>query len=274
MNSAHESQILRMIRIHVVLALTVACGHVRLAAQEARPPLTVEEVVTRMVAMSERRNEALRSYSSIRNYSIDFRGVKHLHAEMSVSINYQWPNTKELTILSESGSGTLRNRALRPLLQAELEAMKPENPPLTALSPQNYSFQMVGYTKTDAGDCYILEVRPRHKNKFLFKGKIWVEDKGFAVTRIVGEPAVNPSFWIAKTDFQRNYQKIGDFWLPESNQSKTKVRVFGTAVLTIDYGKYEITKALDVNVADSLEKPPNGAVREQFRCEESIFVCR
>lgn len=258
MNSAHQSQILRMITACAVLALTLACGYGRVAAQDVKPPLTAGEVVSRMVAMSERRNEALRSYSSVRTYSMDFHGVKHLHAEMVVSMNYQWPNTKEMTILSESGSGTLRERALRPLLQAELEAMKPENQPLTAMSPENYSFELVGYTKTDSGDCYILEVRPLHKNKFLFKGRIWVEDKGFAITRMEGQPAVNPSFWTPKTDFKRSYQKIGDFWLPESNQSETKVRVFGTAVLTIEYQKYEITKAAAVSPVPSPEKAPNG----------------
>ena len=41
-----------------------------------------------------------------------------------------------------------------------------------------------------------------------------------------------------KTDFKRRYQKIGDFWLPKSNDSETWVRVFGTAVLTIEYGDY------------------------------------
>ena len=256
MNSAHKRQVFRIIKVHAALALTLACG--RLTAQEIKPPLTAEEVVSRMVAMSERRNEALHSYSSVRNYTIDFKGIKHLHAEMVVAMNYQSPNTKELIVLSESGSGTLRDRALKPLLQAELEAIKPENQPQSAISPENYSFELVGYTKTDSGDCYILEVRPRHKNKFLFKGKIWVEDKGFAITRIVGQPAVNPSWWTKETDFKRSYQKIGDFWLPESNQSETKVRIFGNAVLTIEYAKYEITKTSGVTVASSLEKPSNG----------------
>jgi hypothetical protein len=40
--------------------------------------------------------------------------------------------------------------------------------------------------------------------------------------------------WTVKTDFKRSYYKIGEFWLPESNESETKVRMFGTAVLSID----------------------------------------
>ena len=62
-----------------------------------------------------------------------------------------------------------------------------------------------------------------------------------------------------KTDFKRNYQEIGNFWLPESNESETKVRIFGTAVLTIKYGEYQITEAHNSNTALGVEdKPTNG----------------
>ena len=62
-----------------------------------------------------------------------------------------------------------------------------------------------------------------------------------------------------KTDFKRSYQKIGSFWLPESNESETKVRIFGSAVETIKYGEYQITQTHKVNPAfDAEEKPSNG----------------
>ena len=80
--------------------------------------------------------------------------------------------------------------------------------------------------------------------------------KDFAITRVEGEPAVNPSWWTVKTDFKRRYQKIGDFWLPESNESETKVRVFGTAVLSIEYRDYQITQAGRGTVAS----PPSEAL--------------
>jgi len=114
------------------------------------------------------------------------------------------------------------------------------------------------YQKSDTDEFYVLEVQPRNKNKFLFRGRIWVNANDFAVTQVEGEPAVNPSFWTLRTNFIRSYQKIGDFWLPESNQSETKVRIFGTAVLTITYRDYQITQATGVTLASSSEKPSNG----------------
>jgi hypothetical protein len=99
----------------------------------------------------------------------------------------------------------------------------------------------VEYQKINASEFYVLDAQPLSKNKFLFRGRIWVDGKDFAITRVEGEPAVNPSWWTVRTDFKRSYAKTGDFWLPESNESTTKVRIFGTAVLTINYGDYQIT---------------------------------
>ena len=93
-----------------------------------------------------------------------------------------------------------------------------------------------------------------HPGRFL----IWVDAKDFAIAKVESEPAVNPSWWTVKTNFKRSYQKIGSFWLPESNDSETKVRILGTAVLTIKYGEYQITQTHNLNPAlDREEKPSN-----------------
>jgi hypothetical protein len=60
------------------------------------------------------------------------------------------------------------------------------------------------------------------------------------VIKIQAEPAKNPSFWISRTQINFTSAKTGDFWLPEQNRSETKVRIGGTAVLTIRFGAYEV----------------------------------
>lgn len=182
---------------------------------------------------------------------------------MVVRIDYQAPNKKEFTIVSESGSGTARNRVFKKLLQAEEESMREENQQRSAITPENYTFQMSDYQKTDTDEFYVLDAQPRSKNKFLFRGHIWVDARDYAITRVEGEPAINPSWWTVKTDFKRRYQKMGDFWLPESNQSETKVRVFGTAVLRIEYRDYQITQAESVTVTSSQEKPSSAQLPQK-----------
>lgn len=216
-------------------------------------PLTANQVMEHVAAMNELRNQALANYSSLRSYHLECHCVSKKQADMVVRADYYAPNKKEFTIVSENGSGTVRNRVFKKLLEAEEESMREENQQRTAITPANYTFQVVDYQMTDAYEFYVLEARPRNKNKFLFRGRIWVNATDFAITRVEGEPAQNPSWWTVKTDFKRSYQKIGNFWLPESNESETKVRILGTAVLTINYGKYQITETPGTKLALSLE---------------------
>lgn len=216
-------------------------------------PLTADEVMERVVEMNDTRAKTLEGYSSLRMYHLECHCVSHKKAEMVVRIDYQAPNKKEFTIVSESGSGTVRQRVFKKLLEAEQESMREENQRRSAINPENYTFRVSGYEKNGTDEFYVLDAQPRSKNKFLFRGRIWVDAKDFAITRVDGEPAVNPSWWTVKTDFKRRYQKIGDFWLPESNESETKVRVFGTAVLSIEYRDYQITRASDATIASSPE---------------------
>jgi hypothetical protein len=222
------------------------------------PPLAADEVMQRVMEMNEVRAKALENYSSLRSYHLECHCLSHKKADMVVRADYRAPNQKEFTIVSESGSGTVRHRVFKKLLEAEQEAMREENQQRSAITPENYTFQLSGYKKTDTDEFYVLEAKRLTKNKFLFRGRIWVNAKDFAITRVEGEPAVNPSWWTLKTDFQRSYRKVGDFWLPESNESETRVRILGTAVLTINYGEYQITEAPGVRTTSSSEKPSNG----------------
>jgi hypothetical protein len=88
---------------------------------------------------------------------------------------------------------------------------------------------------------FVLMVAPKRKNKFLYKGRIWIDAKDFALTRIEAEPAKNPSLWISKTSIKHSYTKIDEFWLPVQNTSQTSVRFGGTATLIIDYHDYAIS---------------------------------
>jgi hypothetical protein len=235
-------------------------------AQQANvsAPLSADEVIAHVVAMNEVRAKALEGYSSVRRYHLECHCVSHKKADMVVRTDYQAPNKKEFTILEENGSGTVRDRVFKKLLEAEQESMQEENQRRTAITPENYTFQISDYQKTDSDEFYVLDAQPRSKNKFLFRGHIWVNAKDFAITRVEGEPAVNPSWWTVKTDFKRRYQKIGDFWLPESNESETKVRVFGTAVLSIEYRDYQITQAGVATAASPNSELLAATIAEEF----------
>jgi hypothetical protein len=254
-----QSSNFRAFRLLSTLAL-LAAGIPAFAQQPTvSAPLSADEVMQRVVHMNEQRANALETYTSIRSYHLECHCLSHKTADMVIRAQYDAPNKKVFTIVSESGSGTVRSRVFKKLLEAEQESMREENQERTAITPQNYTFQLTDYQKIDGSEFYVLEASPLTRNKFLFRGRLWVDAKAFAIARVEGEPAVNPSWWTVKTDFKRNYQEIGSFWLPESNESQTKVRIFGTAVLTIKYGEYQITESHNSNTAlDAPEKSSNG----------------
>jgi hypothetical protein len=213
----------------------------------ASPPhgaLTAEEVVKNLVQRNLERARALHAYQGIRTYRLEYRGFPSSRtAEMIVDVKYESPGTKEFTVRSESGSKLVIERVFKKLLQSEQEALNQENQSHVALNKDNYNFVLVGNEPTSSGSLYVLSVEPRIKNKLLFRGKIWVEGNDFAVVRMEGEPAKNPSFWIKDTKIEQVYARVGDFWLPVSNRSTSAIRLGGRASLTIDYHDYRITAA-------------------------------
>jgi len=240
------------------LTLVVFCLPALAQQPTVAAPLTADEVMQRVADHNEQRAKALANYSSIRTYHLECHCLSHKKADMVVRVDYQAPAKKEFTILEESGSGSVRHKVFKKLMEAEQESMQEENRQRSAVSLENYTFQLSDYQKTETEEVYVLDAQPRTNNKFLFRGRLWVSANDFAITRVEGEPAVNPSWWTVRTDFKRSYQKLGDFWLPESNESETKVRILGTAFLTISYGKYQITPAAGTNIASARETLSTG----------------
>ena len=205
-----------------------------------------------LVERNAERADALQKYQGRRFYTLDYTGFPtSLHAEMVVDMKYDAPSTKQFKIVSQSGPQWIVDKILKRLLEAEMESMSEENRARVALNPSNYDFS--GLERQDASDncSYMVAVQPKIPSKLLYRGKIWVDSKDFAVCRIEAEPAKNPSFWIKKTDIHHSYLKVGDFWLPSENESVSAIRGGGRAVLTIKYQNYEILAARGLKGNDS-----------------------
>ncbi len=205
--------------------------------------LSTAEIVDRLVAQNQAKAKKLVGYTSTRRYHLEFHGVDSLSADLLVHASYRAPNHKQFTVESETGSGFLLKHVLLPLLQAETEAAQPENREKSELTPRNYTFRLLGCNLVGTRTAYVLDVTPKHANKFLFRGKIYVDDQEFALIHTQAEPAKNPSWWTVRNQIEETYSKVGDVWLPAQNTTSTKVRFFGNAVLTINYEDYQLTLA-------------------------------
>jgi len=203
--------------------------------------ITSDQIVQRMVDSNEKRAQDLRHYIEDRHYRVEFKGFPSIAASMDVEVTYDAPSSKTFRVLSQKGSKLLIDLVLKKLLESEKEAAK--DPSQIALTPENYVFALLGTEAASDQKLFVFHVEPRENRKFLYRGTIWIDAKDYAVARIEAEPARNPSFWIRRTEIHHVYSKTGDFWLPERNKSETTVRLGGTAILTIDYGSYQIKTA-------------------------------
>ncbi len=229
-------------RVCVLLLLTPFS--VLPASPQSSTQLTTEQVVSNLVRRNAERAEALRSFHAMRSYQLNFRGFTvSKDSSMLVDARYDAPASKQFTIVKEDGSRLLLDRVLHKLLESEQEALTPENRDRVGLTPANYDFKLIGSEAMPSGPAYMLQVEPKTHNKFLYRGRVWVDAHDFAVVRIVAQPSKNPSFWIKQSDIEHTYRKVGDFWLPEKNHTVTQVRLGGRSELTILYNDYKITDA-------------------------------
>jgi hypothetical protein len=206
--------------------------------------LPVEQVAKKLEERNAQRAAALGQFNGTRIYTMQYRGFpSDRDAEMVVSVSYRAPNSKEFTVLSQTGSKFIIDHVFKKLLEGEQEAANEENHRNSALSTENYDFTLAAYESTPQGAQYVLNLLPKTKNKYLYRGKIWVDAKDFAVVRIEGEPAKNPSFWIKKTEVKHRYVKVNDFWLPAENHTESMIRLGGEAILSIEYKDYKIASA-------------------------------
>ena len=203
--------------------------------------LSETAIVQNIMIANARRSAELRGFEGKRWYRLEYHGLfGGRNASMEVLATYTAPDQHNFTVVSQSGSKLLLNRVLLKLLDSEKEAF--QNHKQIELSPDNYKFTLVGTERIPAGDtCYVLAVKPRKQNKFLYAGKIWVDTHDFAVVRMEGEPAKAPSFWVRDTQIDSNWEKVGGFWFIAHNHSVSHIRMGGMATLNIDYGDYKVT---------------------------------
>ena len=224
-------------------------------ASVTRP--TAAEIVERMLAMNQERLAALEHYESERTYTVEYTGTGGEHrAELRVHAEYTGPNQKQLTVVSESGAKFLCDKVLRKLVEGEQEAAAQSNRMQTTLGPANYDAELAGedLVATPGGGVrtWVLQVTPKVDNKFTYRGKVWVSEDDYAVVRIQGEPAKNPSWWTNRAQFESVYMRRGDVWLPARNVSSSHVRIGGEATLTIEYGTYPVVTELPLKPSDEV----------------------
>jgi hypothetical protein len=252
----------KMLGITTVVALILNAGAVLAAdAPLARQPLapltplspgyqgmTGDQLFAKILESNRARDAQLRQYSAVRTYRVSNDKGK-LYAQEIVRVDYQAPDHKGFVTVSEEGSGLVRDMVLKRLIESESETSSGRAHHDSAIKPANYEFSLLGEQNVGSYHCLVVEAVPKRKDKYLFEGQVWIDASDYGIVRIAGQPAKSLSFWITRADFVRQYQRIGEFWLPEEDSTLVHVRLYGKKILTIDHRNYVVNCAAGVSTA-------------------------
>jgi hypothetical protein len=221
----------------LITALLFCASGPLFAQAPAASTLSADEVMARVFAKDSMRAAMGAGYTGKREYVLENHKMNK-RAEMQVSVASDSNGIKHFEVVSEDGWKSAHKHVFRKMLDSEEETSLPNSRSKTRLVPGNYEFNLVGADYLEGRPAYIIEARPNRSDKYLFRGRIWVDAQDYAVARIEGEPAKNASFWIHSTHFVAQYQKSGPFWYPTSTASVTEARIFGTTDVSIRYFDY------------------------------------
>jgi outer membrane lipoprotein-sorting protein len=218
-------------------ALLLFVANSVIAADDSGTPPTAEEIVNRMAAHDLARQASIEGYAGMRRYVLENHKY-HKRAEMLVQVQGDRDGTKHFEIVSEQGWGGARKHVFHKMLESETETSRPEIRANARLIPDNYDFALVGTELVAGRAAYVLEIKPKRNEKYLFQGRIWVDAEDYALARAEGGPAKKPSFWTKSIHFVQIYQKRGPAWFPLSTQSVTEAHLFGATDVSIEYFDY------------------------------------
>ena len=240
------------IQKHLLITALLVCASGPLFAQApAVNGLSADEVMATVFAKDTMREAMGGGYTGKRDYVLENHRMDK-RAEMQVTVSCDPHGTKNFEVVSEQGWKSAHKHVLHKMLDSERETSLPDSRPKTRLVPANYEFNLVGSDYIEGRLAYVVEALPKRSDKYLFRGRVWVDAQDYAVARIEGQPAKTPSFWIHSTHFVAQYQKSGPFWFPSSTTSVTDARIFGTTDVNIRYFDYRPAAAFQQQQTNSL----------------------
>lgn len=159
------------------------------------------------------------------------RGWLEAVTEYSPEIGFRYE------ITAEGGSGYVRAKVLRAVLEGERQVIAQGEAARSSLTLSNYIFQGNG-----VGSDGLVNVRlsPRRKERVLLSGVMFLRPHDGDLVRLQGRLAKSPSFWIRNVDILRTYDRIEGAVVPVALETRAQVRLLGEASLRMTYRYLEI----------------------------------
>jgi hypothetical protein len=194
------------------------------------------------MAQARAENRAgFRPYIVTRDYTLLGNGKDDTKSQVIADLAFVPPDSKKYTIEQTNGSG-LGGMIVRRMLASEAEVTK--NYAATDFSPENYGFRFIREEDLSGQRCYVLELLPRRKDKYLLRGNVWVDANTYLPHRFEGELARNPSWWVQDVRVVLSYGKVGGMWLQTASEASGNVRILGRSTMVSRDVRYKLDEVV------------------------------
>ncbi len=230
--------------------------------QPARPEL--ETIVERMEQAARENRESYRAYVITRDYRLYGSGDKQPQSEVIAEISFVPPTSTEYRIERRTGSSRGESVVRRILDSQRKDATSGGSP--AAVTRENYEFTLLGEQKLQGGDCYVLGLQPKRKEKSLLIGRAWVDRNTYLVRRVQGQMSKTPSWWVKSAEVMLDFGNVEGMWLHTRTRATADVRLFGRHTLTEN-----AVKIRTGTTAAALIRQRPSEVRRRFRRPEAVL---
>jgi hypothetical protein len=196
------------IRSAVALALAVSATWLTVGAG-ATNDATSGATERLMAALDQAARRPARAYKAQRSLKAGLPS-KGEYAWMDVMTEFTPERGLTYTVLSEGGSARIRTRALRNVLDREVEASRSADARAAAFSTENYRYHLGGVLP----NAVQIGLMPRREDPRLINGLATMDQRTAELSYVEGDLAKNPSFWVRDVRIARRYSRIGTVTVP------------------------------------------------------------
>jgi hypothetical protein len=193
-------------------------------AELITPAPSVDVIVERMSAAREENRARFQSFEVLRSYRLCSRECENTKSEITADISYGPAGAQSYSIHKASGV-PMGETIVRKILEGEKEVLA--NPSASDISPNNYSFSLIGTDSVDGHPCYLLGLKPRRKDHKLLVGTVWIDASNYLIVRVEGQPSQPVSFWIHNVHITLEFQQVHGMWIQAGFRSTGDVRLLG-----------------------------------------------
>ena len=230
--------------------ITLFCGSGQGQRNVGTGVLSVSSIV-RQMQKAQAQLQPQTPYQVIREYHLCGMKTSSANVDVIAQVDFRPATGKGYSIQKWSGS-TRGKQIVQRVLDHETGAITP-NPAQSAFSSDNYDFVLVSETVLVGRPSYVLELRPRRREKDLVSGTVWVDKSSFRILQIEGEAAKTPSWWLRSVRIRMSFGDFAGTWLQTSMEAVSDVRLFGPHTLTSRILDYRVE---DVSASTTLVPKP------------------